>query len=89
MTNEQKIKRMIEASKEDRERVLAFLDKLERVPKYKILDNELQEYKQQWRDMTSLPNYPEIDFPLPKPEWCPKLPTASSWRADYAKRTTL
>ena len=86
MTNEQKLKRMIEASKEDRERVLSFLDKLERVPKYKNLYESIQTLKQQWRDMTSLPNYPEIDFPLAKPDWCPKLPTASCWKKDYLKQ---
>ena len=77
---------MILASKQDRERVLAFLDKLERVPKYKEQLEQIEALKQQWRDITILPNYPEIDFPLPKPEWCPDLPIASCWSADYIEK---
>lgn len=80
---------MLEASKEDRERFFKKADV------YAITNNrgltpaqieELEILRNQWRDMTILPDYPDIDWPLPLPDWFPNCGFASSWKkGDKAK----
>lgn len=76
--------RKIQAAKEDRERFFKVADV------FKMKDNigltpeqiaELEEVKTQWRDMTALPGFPDIDWPLPIPEWFPNPHFASCWKA--------
>jgi hypothetical protein len=77
---------MIQATKEDRSR---FFNKAD---VYAITGNlglsteqitDLVTLRQQWRDMTSLPEYPDIDWPLPLPEWFPNCEFASSWKKGH------
>ena len=86
MTREQLIERMILASKQDRERFFKVADTIHLQPKYKDYLDELEIVKQRWRDMTTLPNYPEIKFPLELPEWFPKVKFASCWDTDYIEK---
>lgn len=84
MTREEILSRMDEAAKEDRERFFAVADTLQFQPKWQDKLSEIEAVKQQWRDMTLLPNYPEITFPLALPDWFPPVKFASCWGADYA-----
>lgn len=83
MERQEIIDRMIEASKEDRDRFFAVADTLHLQPKYKDNLDELERIKQQWRDMTTLQNYPEIKWPLELPEWFPMVKFASNWNENY------
>lgn len=74
--------RMDEAAKEDRERFFKVADTLTFQPKYKDKIEAIEELKQQWRDMTSLEDYPNIDFPITLPEWFPTVHFASCWKKD-------
>lgn len=87
MTEQEILDRMVEASKEDRERFFAVADTLYLQPKYKEKLEELEEIKQQWRDITKIADYPNIDFPLTLPEWFPKIHFASKWDKDYLVKT--
>lgn len=87
MTEQEILNRMIEASKEDRERFFAVADILHLQPKYKDRLEELEEVKQQWRDMTLIKDYPNIDFPLTLPDWFPKIHFASQWDKNYLSKT--
>lgn len=75
---------MDEAAKEDRERFFAVADTVHLQPKYKdyVDSGELEVVKQYWRDMTALPDYPNIDFPLQIPSWFPRVRLASGWKKD-------
>lgn len=83
MTRQELIERMIVASKQDRERFFKVADTIHLQPKYAEHLEELELLKQQWRDMTDLPNYPEIKFPLDLPDWFPQVKFASKWNEDY------
>lgn len=72
--------RMNEAIKEDRERFFQVADTLQYQPKYKDRLTEIEMIKQQWRDITTLSDYPNIDFPLVLPDWFPKVYFASKWQ---------
>ncbi len=84
MTREEKLSNMDLAAKQDRERFFAVADSMTFQPKYAEYLAELAEVKQAWRDMTSIENYPEIDWPLTLPEWFAEVKFASNWSADYA-----
>lgn len=73
------LERMEMASKEDRERFFKIADTLHLQPKYAEHLDELEVTKQQWRDMTIIENYPDINFPLASPEWFPTVHFASKW----------
>lgn len=87
MTEQEILDRMVEASKEDRERFFAVADTLQFQPKYKDKLTDIETIKQQWRDMTDIPNYPQIKFPLELPAWFPKVHFASCWNTDYLENT--
>lgn len=87
MTREEIIARMDEAAKEDRERFFAVADILHLQPKYQDRLVEIETEKQKWRDMTALPNYPEMKFPLSVPDWFPIVRFASNWKVDYVETT--
>ena len=87
MTRQFLISLMILASKQDRERFFRVADTIHLQPKYKEHLEELEVIKQQWRDMTNLPNYPEIKFPLELPSWFPKVNFTSCWDANYVEET--
>lgn len=82
MDREELLKIMDEAAKQDRERFFTVADTLHLQPKYGNVIYEVNEIKQQWRDMTLLYDYPNIDFPLVLPDWFPKINFASSWKKD-------
>lgn len=84
LTQEEKLERMDLAAKQDRERFFAVADTLSFQPKYAEYFSELSILKQTWRDMTSLENWPEVDWPLELPEWFPAVKFASCWTSDYA-----
>lgn len=85
---EQKIvDRMDEAAREDRDRFFAVADTLTFQPKYKAREAEIEEIKQQWRDMTDLPDYPHIHWPMALPDWFPVVKFASRWEPDYLETT--
>jgi len=84
--SENKLENMIKAINQDRERFFKKADV------YAITNNrglspeqivELGALRDQWRDSTDLPDYPDIDFPLPLPEWFPNPYFASSWKKGY------
>lgn len=77
--------RMILASKEDRERFFRVADAIHLQPKYAEHLTELEKLKQMWRDMTDLPGYPDIDFPLVLPSWFPRVNFASCWKVGHLK----
>ena len=83
MTEQEILERMVQASKEDRERFFQVADTLHLQPKFQDKLTEIETIKQQWRDMTKLPNYPQIVFPLSLPEWFPTVRFASCWDSDY------
>ena len=62
------------AFKQDRERFFKEADKYEMIP-YLVNSlsesekQELAEAKETWRNMTGLPDYPDIDFPLAIPSF--------------------
>lgn len=91
MDREQLLQNMNDAAKEDRERFFAVADTLHLQPKYReyVNSGELEEVKQYWRDMTALPEYPNIDFPIQLPEWFPKVRLTSSWKKDSYIAETL
>lgn len=77
---------MIQATKEDRSRFFKKADV------YFITNNrgltseqieELETVRNQWRDMTLLPDYPDIDWPLSVPEWFPNCGFASKWEKGH------
>lgn len=86
MKREEIIQRMILATKQDRERFFKVADTIHLQPKYKEHLEELEVIKQAWRDMTKLPSYPEIKFPLELPSWFPKVNFASRWDANYVEQ---
>ena len=62
------------AFKQDRERFFKEADKYEMVPYlFESLSDEqkkeLEQAKTDWRNMTDLPDYPDIDFPLAIPSF--------------------
>lgn len=87
MTEQEILTRMDEAAKEDRERFFVVADTLHLQPKYADKLAEIEAIKQQWRDMTVLPDYPQIKWPMVLPEWFPRVKFASSWDVDYLKKT--
>jgi len=89
MNREEILHNMDLAAKEDRERFFAVADTLHLQPKYSAHLTELEAIKQAWRDMTALPDYPNIDWPMALPEWFPKVPFASSWKKDIFIEETL
>lgn len=78
---------MDEAIKEDRERFFIVADTLQFQPKYKEQLEELEQIKQEWRDMTRQTNYPHIKWPLKLPNWFPDVKFASYWNEDYLQNT--
>lgn len=80
---------MILASKQDRERFFKVADSIHLQPKYSSCLTELEELKQKWRDMTTLPDYPDIDFPLELPTWFPEVRFASRWQKGFLSKTLL
>lgn len=81
------VNRMDEAAKEDRERFFKVADTLAFQPKYKDKIEEIEAVKQQWRDMTDLPDYPHISWPMALPEWFPTVKFASRWEPNYLEHT--
>lgn len=78
--------RMDKAAREDRARFFIVADAIHLQPKYAEHLQELEEIKQQWRDMTALPDYPKMAFPLALPEWFPKVEFKSKWDEEYYDR---
>lgn len=72
MTKEQALEHLNLAITQDRERFFKLADPLIFQPKYQPYLEELEAIKQQWRDITKLPGYPDIDFPLALPSWFPQ-----------------
>lgn len=89
MRREELLKQMDEAIREGREQFFKVADTIHLQPKYADKLEELEAIKQQWRDITLLEGYPEIDFPLTLPEWFPKVKFYSHFKADYAKKQNL
>ena len=87
MNEQEIIDRMIQASKEDRIRLFVVADTLPLQPKYQDKLTEIEAIKQQWRDMTTIENYPQIKWPLDLPIWFPKVKFASCWESDYLEKT--
>lgn len=87
MTKEDILTRMDEAAKEDRERFFQVADTLHMQPKYAERLTELETVKQAWRDMTALPGYPCIKWPMELPEWFPPMKFASCWEPDHVEKT--
>jgi len=87
MIKQENFKRMDLAAKQDRERFFKVADTLHMQPKYAEHLAELDTLKQQWRDMTALPDYPNINWPLALPEWFPKVHFASCWEKDEFNET--
>lgn len=88
MTEQELRTRMDMAIKEDRERFFKVADTLHLQPKYAVHLAELETLKQTWRDVTTLPDYPNITHPMPLPEWFPKVHFASRWEKDeYIEKT--
>ena len=83
MQKEKTLARMNEAAREGREAFFKVADTLHLQPKYADKLAELETIKQQWRDMTNMENYPEIDFPLALPEWFPKVKFFSNFKASH------
>lgn len=83
MTREEILAQMDEAAREDRERFFQVADAMAFQPKYTGRLGELEAVKQQWRDMTALPDYPCIQWPMALPEWFPLVKFASCWGADH------
>ena len=77
------------AFKQDRERFFKEADKYEMIP-YLVNSlsesekQELAEAKETWRNMTDLPDYPDIDFPLAIPSFI-KVKTFSTHKNFYKK----
>lgn len=82
MTREEILKNMDVAIRQDRERFFRVADTLHLQPKYADKVFELDEIKQQWRDITGVPGYPNITHPMPLPEWFPTVHFASSFEKD-------
>ena len=82
MTKEQLLKRMDEAFRQDRERFFQVADALQFQPKYAEKMDELNDLKQEWRDIPQQDGYPNISHPVPLPEWFPPVHFASSWEKD-------
>lgn len=62
------------AFRQDRERFFNAADKFDSVPflAAKLSDEqkkELEKARKEWRDMTAMENYPDIDFPLYVPDF--------------------
>lgn len=87
MTEQEILARMDEAAKEDRERFFAIADTLHLQPKYHDRLEELEAEKQRWRDMTAMPEYPQIKWPMELPDWFPPVKFASLWDLDYLEKT--
>lgn len=47
---------------------------------------ELETLRNQWRNITDLPDYPDVDFPLPLPSWFPNPYFASRWNKGYLNK---
>lgn len=71
-----------QAIREDRERLFRVTDAMRFQPKYAKHLDELESIVQEWRDITERPEYPNIAFPLPTPEWMPIVHFASRWTLD-------
>lgn len=78
--------RMDKAAREDRERFFKVADAIHFQPKYEEHLAELEVLKQEWRDMTKLEDYPKMAFPLPLPEWFPKVSFMSRWDSEYYEK---
>ena len=87
MTREEILIKMDIAIRQDRERFFKVADTIHLQPKYSDKLEELEVIKQQWRDITLLEIYPEIQFPLVLPEWFPKVKFMSSWGENYVDET--
>ena len=87
MTKEEILAKMDEAAREDRGRFFVVADSMTFQPRYAVKRDELEAVKQQWRDMTNLPDYPQIKWPIELPEWFPVVKFASCWDADYLGNT--
>jgi len=60
------------AIRQDRERFFKIADSLFFQPAFSSYMSELETIKQQWRDITELSGYPNIDFPPELPDWFPE-----------------
>jgi hypothetical protein len=80
------LEKMDKAAREDRERFFAVADTIHLQPKYSEHLEELEAVKQEWRDMTKLEDYPQMPFPLPLPEWFPKVSFMSRWDSEYYEK---
>lgn len=87
MYKEQIIEHMKLAIEQDRDRFFAVADTLHLQPKYADYLEELEEVKQEWRDITELENYPHIDFPLALPEWFPDVLLMSNFPSNHMEIT--
>lgn len=82
MNREEILKQMDLAVRQDRERFFRVADTLHLQPKYAAYTTELEAIKQQWRDITAAPDYPNIDWPLLLPQWFPVIYFASKFKKD-------
>lgn len=82
MNKQELLNNMDLAIKQDRERFFKIADTLHLQPKYALYLIELEEIKQEWRDVTKQLDYPNITHPMPLPDWFPKINFASSFEKD-------
>ncbi len=87
MNREKIIEDMKLAILQDRDRFFAVADTLHLQPKYAEHLEELEEVKEQWRDITEMENYPHIDFPLALPEWFPEVLFVSNFPHNHLEMT--
>lgn len=82
MEKEKILKRMDLAIKQDRERFFKVADTMHLQPKYAIWHDDIENLKQQWRDVTKQNDYPNITHPIYLPKWFPTVNFASSFEKD-------
>jgi hypothetical protein len=84
-------KQMIQAIKEDRERFFKKADVYVFTNNRGLTDKqivELEELRNKFRDITTLPNYPDINWPPSLPDWFPNPFFASCWKSGYLQKMT-
>ncbi|MDD3832046.1 MAG: hypothetical protein PHW00_05670 [Clostridia bacterium] len=89
MTEQEIRARMNEAFREDRERFFKVADSIHLQPKYAEHLTELEQVKQQWRDIPAQADYPNFTHPVELPSWFPTVKFTSSWEKDTYIADTL
>ena len=81
--NEQELREiMLQSAREDRERFFKVADSLRYQSSFDDKSFEIEQLRRFWRDMTLLPDFPNVDFPFVLPDWFPKVNFASFWKKD-------